>query len=536
MSQQFEDDYESDNCSTTSDYDELNVIVATFPWPRVDKPKHKFQIYRRSEFTKPPGVRWLVKGLILDRKITVLYGAPKRGKSLILHSIACTATAEYPSEAQRRWCGFEARKEKILYVAAEGFSGLLGREDSWTKIHMVRVSENLAYLRTAINYFSETDDIGRALRELKAQDFCPDYVMVDTLSRSMVGGNERDEKDIMRVYTHAEEFCGELGDAGMAFAHHSTKDEKNYRGSVAIFGLADGLIECTSERRSGVLQITLTSKGFKDASDFEPVTVECETRAVDTEEGLQEIPAVKRAVSGEPVTGAIEVTIEAVFNSLFQGKGATFTDIYKAVDSVMATGRRAKHADRNDVSAALGNLVAMGKVSEPPDKGTKGALYRWIQPQRGGRTQPAGASEEVRDGEIGIGIRYRTKDTIPNTDPTGLRYSIENTDKIPIPTEDRTERQDNQIGAEVPIPEKAGSVPFMVTLGMKEQLRGLGFGEEQIRGMTPEEAWGHITGSPQAGASAPSGADLIAKGTAHAKGRKPDTAVKAEDANKPKKE
>jgi hypothetical protein len=498
----YDEDYDSDNYSYTSDYDELNVIVATFPWPRVE---HKFQIYRRSNFAKPPGVRWLVKGLILDRKITVLYGAPKKGKSLILHSIACTATAEYPSETQRRWCGFETRKEKILYVAAEGFSGLLGREDSWTKIHMVRVSENLAYLRTAINYFSETDDIGQALRELKAQDFCPDYVMVDALSRSMVGGNERDEKDIMRVYTHAEEFCGELGDAGMAFAHHSTKDEKNYRGSVAIYGLADGLIECTSERRPEGPRITLTSKGFKDANDFEPVTVECETRAVDTEEGLQEIPAVKKAVVGAPVTGTIEVTIEAVFNSLFQGEGATFTDIYKAVDRVMAAGRKAKHADRNDVSAALGNLVAMGKVSEPVDKGTKGALYRWM-----GKVQPA----EIQPGEggdgsagigIGIGIRYRTKDTIPNTDHTPRQYLVENTDKIPIPTEDRTERQDNQIGTEVPISEKA---------------------------------------------EAPSGADLIAQGTAHAKGRKPDVAVKAaadraqaradatkpEDANKPEKE
>jgi hypothetical protein len=336
--------------------------------------KYKFQIYRRSDFAKPPGTRWLVRGLILDRKITVLYGAPKKGKSLILHSMACTATAEYADEAQRKWCGFETRKAKMLYVAAEGFSGLLGREDSWTKIHMVRVSKDLAYLRTAINYFSETDDIGLALRELKDQDFQPDYVLVDTLSRSMVGGNERDEADIMRVYTHAEEFCRELGDAGMGFAHHSTKDEKNYRGSVAIYGLADGLIECTSERRPEGPRITLTSKGFKDAKDFEPVVVECETTVVDTEEGLQEIPAVKRAVSGPPVvTGALEVVIPTLFNTLFQSKpGATFMEIYNAVDEATAPGRKAKHVDRNDVSAALGNLVAMGKVSEPPDREPRG--------------------------------------------------------------------------------------------------------------------------------------------------------------------
>ena len=75
----------------------------------------------------------------------MLFGAAKNGKSFVAISIACAVTAGVP------WCGFPARKLRVLYVGAEGFFGLLRREAAWSKVHGVAVE--LQYFRRPINFF-----------------------------------------------------------------------------------------------------------------------------------------------------------------------------------------------------------------------------------------------------------------------------------------------------------------------------------------------------------------------------------------------
>jgi hypothetical protein len=263
-----------------------------------DKPKFKFQIYKRSDFGKAPGMVWAVESLLPRRGSTVFYGEPKSGKSFIFHSMACAATAEWPNEEQRLWCGFPILKMKILFIAAEGFEGLMGRHDAWEIGHKVRISDDLQYMRRPINYFASDADIKQALKDLKDQGFCPDYVFVDTLSRSMLGGNERDEGHMTRVFTHAEMFCQELNNAGMGFTHHAKKDGTGFRGSGAIFAMVDALEECKSALEQGQTRTTLICEAFKDAKPFAPVTVEYGVSTVETEEGLQEIPYVKGTTAG----------------------------------------------------------------------------------------------------------------------------------------------------------------------------------------------------------------------------------------------
>jgi len=92
-----------------------------------------FRLWQRSDFPKLPAMRWAVKDLVVLDGITLLFGAPKNGKSLVAVSIACAVTAGVP------WCGFPTRKLRVLYVGAEGFFGLLRREAAWSKVHGVAV-------------------------------------------------------------------------------------------------------------------------------------------------------------------------------------------------------------------------------------------------------------------------------------------------------------------------------------------------------------------------------------------------------------
>jgi hypothetical protein len=421
------DDYDNDNYSYYSDYDELNVIVATASRPEDEaaKPKYKFQIYRRSDFGKPPGVEWAVQGLLVRRGISLIYGEPKTGKSLLMQSIACVAAAEYTSEDQRTWCGYPACKMKILYVAAEGFPGLMGRHDCFKQINGVRINdENFRYLRRPINYFINDGDWKQAALDLKAQKFCPDYIITDTLARSVLGGDERSEKDMAKVFTNAEGFCEEMNGAGMGLIGHATKDGTNYRGSPAIYAMVDGLSEVT---RKG-LAITWTCRDFKDAEPFEPVTVRCESAEVDTEMGPQRVIQVKTAEGAEAA-------------------------------------RRPVREDRLDEAMELMRAVLVDRL------GNSAVSGRW----RTEMHEVAGWGDTKFDEML-----KEFKNRHPEL--TGGRWQ---NDPYSL---------DGAAGQ---------GVPFMVTQGMKQQLRELGFGEEEIREMTPEEAWGHImgdtTGAPMAG-------------------------------------
>jgi hypothetical protein len=255
----------------------------------------RFELYRRSDFGKPPGVEGATQRLLVRRGISLVYGEPKTGKSLLMQSVACVAAADYDDEADRLWCGYPVSKMKILYVAAEGFPGLMSRHDCFEEINGVAINDdNFRYLRRPINYFINDSDWKEAAQDLKAQGFCPDYIFTDTLARSVLGSDERSEKDMAKVFTNAKGFCCELNRAGMCFIGHATKDGRNYRGSPAIFAMVDGLSEVT---RNG-LAITWTCKDFKDAEPFEPVTVRCESAEVDTEMGPQKVIQIKTAAPG----------------------------------------------------------------------------------------------------------------------------------------------------------------------------------------------------------------------------------------------
>jgi hypothetical protein len=344
-----------------------------------DDQKFKFQLYRRGNFGKPPGTSWVVPGLLVRRGITLVYGEPKKGKSMALHSIACVATAEYATEAERLWCGFKVPKLKIAYIVLEGFNGTLARHDSWENINRVRISDDLVYLRKPCNFFGlsatrwgqPVSDVEVLLRELEAQDFEPNYFIVDTMSHSMAGGKENSPEDMTRVFEQAQ-ILVDRRNAGLAFSAHSTKDGENFRGTGAIFASVDGMIECRSDRP---LQITLTPIAFKDAAAGDPVTVQCETSTVDTEEGSQEFPMVNCRADPleEPLAGKSEgksmsdtdVVVEAVVRVLawqFPGEAVRRTDLHKAVETDL--GREVDPTVMNRALEKMKKAGAAGQVGE----------------------------------------------------------------------------------------------------------------------------------------------------------------------------
>jgi hypothetical protein len=196
------------------------------------------------------------------------------------------------------WCGYPVEKLRVLYVATEGFNGVLQRIEAWEQLHHRKVGNNLALLDASVN-FSTTQSIQNALTAFRAQSslFEPQFIVLDTLGKSTIGANENDAGQMNAVFANMEEFQFQLNaneKPGILGIHHTTKSGMDYRGSSAILGAVDALILSESSGN----QITLTCKAMKDARVFSPVTVQWDNVMIDTEEeGWQESLAVTKRVA-----------------------------------------------------------------------------------------------------------------------------------------------------------------------------------------------------------------------------------------------
>jgi AAA domain-containing protein len=323
-----------------------------------------FRLWRRSDFPKLPAMRWAVKDLVVLGGVTLLFGAPKNGKSLVAVSIACAVTAGVP------WCGFPTRKLKVLYVGAEGFFGLLRREAAWSKVHGVAIE--LQYFRTPINFF-DIASVTDAPTALKQQGFVPDLIIIDTLARSMVGGDESATKDMSKVFDLIDRFRRELREPTFVLVHHGTKDGLTYRGSSVIAANIDGAIEVSKEGLTLKLSCPL---GMKDAAEFATFKVRLEQMPVETEDGAELVPVVKDRLDWLDMTSEeLGRNEELAFNVLAAASaGLTWSDWFKATKA--AHGGKLGSSNFSDITK---RLLKAGRVKG--GGGKRGAVFQVVSGQ-----------------------------------------------------------------------------------------------------------------------------------------------------------
>src|SRR3954468_7600235 len=86
------------------------------------KPK---RLLRDDEVEKLPLPRWLIKDIIQERALILLYGEPGCGKSfLAIDWSFCVQSGE-------SWAGRGTTQGDVVYVAAEGAFGLGSRCRAW---------------------------------------------------------------------------------------------------------------------------------------------------------------------------------------------------------------------------------------------------------------------------------------------------------------------------------------------------------------------------------------------------------------------
>lgn len=200
----------------------------------------RFQVIPADEFVGGKSPPWIVKGVLPQAALAVIFGESTSGKTFFALDLVC-AVARGVS-----WRGHTVQQGAAVYVCAEGISGFRNRVRAY-RTDLMAADDTLpvGVIADAPN-FLETDDIKAVIAAVIAYRKTVGriaVIVIDTLARALVGGDENSAQDMGKAVYHAEQLHRVTG-ATVVFIHHSGKDSsKGARGSNSLRAAADCEIE-----------------------------------------------------------------------------------------------------------------------------------------------------------------------------------------------------------------------------------------------------------------------------------------------------
>ena len=207
-----------------------------------------------------PPLRYLLGDKLVAGGLNVLFGPPGSGKSFYALMLALQVAMNQPSDY-------------ALYIAAEGGNNLINRVQAWVKHHR-QVPERIGFVCQEVPNLLEPVSVQRLLDATAKHKAT--LVVIDTLARCMVGGDENSAKDMGRAIDSLGRVQRETG-AAILLIHHTGKSNMSERGSSALRGAADMMLELSND--DGTIRVECSKS--KDSAGFEtefyrPITVTTE--------------------------------------------------------------------------------------------------------------------------------------------------------------------------------------------------------------------------------------------------------------------
>jgi hypothetical protein len=193
------------------------------------EPHRRFRVMSVADIIAIEAPSWRIDGLLQQGALSLLYSPAGGGKTF-------GALAMAFSIATGRDCfGFTAQPATVAYLVAEGLGGMGVRVRAYLEHHGVEQPTNLHFLAGVISLMDATQvlELIAELRRLKVE-----VLFVDTLARSMDGGDENSTRDMSLVIANVEMIRQQLG-CEIVLVHHSGHNAERERGSSALRAAVD---------------------------------------------------------------------------------------------------------------------------------------------------------------------------------------------------------------------------------------------------------------------------------------------------------
>lgn len=322
--------------------------------PPLRSSANRFELLNPDQLEALPDLTWLIQDILPKPCLAVLYGDSGCGKTFVALSMALSVVSG------DEWLGRPSEAADVLYIAAEGVLGLKSRVAAHRAMRG-QITGKIRFLPGAPNFFD--GDLEALEQTLETAGFRPGLIVVDTLARVTTGADENNAKDMGQAVA-ALDALRTAFDATVLVLHHKTKNGGSERGSSALRGAADVMIECRATETLEGRAVELDCTKMKDDEPFKNITAMMER--VELSNGRSSL-LVSHEVANSTSKGVkSEKQTLALLEEEFPEAGATFGELLEAFEA-------AKHGSKSTLVRALRRLKEAEKV-KMIGKG-KGAKY-----------------------------------------------------------------------------------------------------------------------------------------------------------------
>lgn len=220
-------------------------------------------LYDTSALDSIPPARPLIPGWLMADSLTRLVGEPGTGKSFTaLEWAAAVGTGGM-------YAGRKAVKGDVLYIVAEGASGIRKRVRAWES-HNGRTMEGVYFHVSPVQVMGQGGDGTRDKDWVSLKGLCRrrrfSLIVFDTQSRSTVGVEENSNTEMGHVVDRLESLRSSTG-ACVLLVHHTAKGGDTGRGAGVVTGALTSEFMLTREGEGASKILKLENTKEKDADD-----------------------------------------------------------------------------------------------------------------------------------------------------------------------------------------------------------------------------------------------------------------------------
>lgn len=221
------------------------------------KSDNPFEVHEWADYKQDYlGTPWIIKGVLPQAEVGILYGQSGSGKTFFVLDLAATVARGAP------WRGRRVRGCRVVYVAAEAREGIKKRMDAYDQ-HVCADGERPVIIANAPNLLSsDAEHLARAIGRAG-------LIILDTMAASH-SGDENSAKDMGLFLAACKDLSLTTGAMVLAVHHTGKEESKGMRGSSALFAGADFVMEVfKNENEHGAMlsksrdDVTGTSFSFK---------------------------------------------------------------------------------------------------------------------------------------------------------------------------------------------------------------------------------------------------------------------------------
>lgn len=229
----------------------------------------RFRAVSLGEFTRGKPPAWIIKGILPQAELGVLFGESGSGKSFMALDMAVDIAIG------ASWRGLKTRQCRVGYVAAEGANGIRTRARAIATYRGLDIDQiPIAVIPEAPNIMERSDAINVASSINKAGG--ADLIIIDTFAQVMPGANENSGEDVGQALRHCKDIHRETG-ALVLLVHHSGKDaSRGARGWSGLRAAADVELEIIRSNDMRTIRVTKQKDGEDGAHlgfTLEPVSL-----------------------------------------------------------------------------------------------------------------------------------------------------------------------------------------------------------------------------------------------------------------------